>query len=313
MKIIFFGSGKFAVRVLEALHQGGRDVALVITQPDRKKGRHLLLSATPVKEYALTHQFKIFQPEDINAREAADVLKNERADIFVVVSFGKILSSEILAIPGILPLNIHTSLLPKYRGAAPVNRALIQGEKKTGVTFIKMNAHMDRGEIIFQKALRVFKEDDALTLDERLSRLAAEALNGVLDKIVMKKIAFKKQDESKATYAPLMEKKDGLINWENKGSQILDSFKGCRGWPGSFTFYRGKLLKVLEIAPGHKISQGAAGEIIDIRQDALEVACGKGSILIKEVLPESHHRMSAKSFCAGHPVKIGDKFGLFLP
>lgn len=309
MRIVFFGSGKFAVRILEALHQGRHVVALVVTQPDRKKGRHLHLSATPVKEYALLNHFKIFQPEDINAGEAGETLKKAAADIFVVVSYGRILSEEVLDFPGILSLNIHASLLPKYRGAAPINRALINGEKRTGVTFIKMNERMDRGEIIFQKALRIYKGDNALTLDERLSRLAAESINGVLDKISKKKFSLRKQNEQKATYAPLMEKKTGLINWKDKNFEIVNCFKGCRGWPGSFTFYNGRLLKVFELKSGKKLSRGAPGEIVDIREDALEVACGQGSILIKEVLPESHHRMSVKSFCAGHPVKIGEKFG----
>ncbi|MBI5873595.1 MAG: methionyl-tRNA formyltransferase [Candidatus Omnitrophica bacterium] len=309
MRITFFGSGKFAVTILEALHKHGHEIKLVVTQPDRKKGRHLHLSATPVKEYSLLNGFTIFQPADINSTDSIEILKKSDADLFIVVSYGRILCKAILALPGIMAVNIHASLLPKYRGAAPINRAIMNGDSVTGITFIRMNERMDEGGIIFQKALKIERDDNALTLDGKLSILAASHINSILDKIAAKKIRPKNQDDKKATYAPLMNKQEGLIHWEDPGEKIINNFRGCYGWPGTFTYYKGMLLKVTLLEKGRFRSSGSFGEILAAYDNLLEVACGKGSIVIKEVLPESHHRMSVKSFLAGHHVKIGEKLG----
>ncbi|HAJ56620.1 MAG TPA: methionyl-tRNA formyltransferase [Candidatus Omnitrophica bacterium] len=307
MKIVFFGSGKFAVTILEALHKYGHQIPLVVTRPDKKKGRHLHLSATPVKEYALLNDLPIFQPEDINDNSSHETLKNITADVFIVVSYGKILAKHILGLPSVMPINIHASLLPKYRGAAPINHALMAGERKTGTTFIKMNESMDKGDIIFQKAVKIDARDNAATLDEKLSRLSAKYINTVLKLTTKKRIRLKKQDSRKATYAPLMKKHIGLIQWDWPAEKIINYFRGCYGWPGSFTFYNSKLLKIFSLRKGKRRCHDIPGAIIQAQDDCLEVACGKGSIIIKEVLPESHHRMSVQSFLAGHHVKIGEK------
>ncbi len=307
MKIAFFGSGKFAVGILSALHSEGHTISIVVTQPDRKKGRHLHLTATPVKEYAVTNNLTLFQPNDVNSNDSVQTLEKIGAEIFVVVSYGRILSETVLAIPSTMAVNIHASLLPKYRGAAPINRALMAGEKLTGVTFIKMNRRMDEGDIIFQKSLKILKDDTCISLDEKLSRLASENVNLVLKKIAKGKIRLKKQNNKKAVYAPLMKKHDGLIHWEWSAEKILNYFRGCYGWPSSFTYYKGKLLKILSIEACKRRKKAQPGEILSLHNDFLEVACGKGSILIKEVLPESHHRMSVRSFLSGHHVAIGEK------
>jgi len=309
MKIIFFGSGKFAVKILETLHGGGFKVWLVVTQPDRKKGRHLRVGRTPVKEYALNNKLEIFQPEDINSPEAIDELKHKEADIFLVVSYGRILSENILKLPKLLPVNIHASLLPKYRGAAPINRALMKGEKITGITFIKMNELMDEGDIIFQKSLRIEPSDDAVSLDDKLSTLASESLAEVIGLIGKKGFEPKKQDSNEATYAPLMKKTDGLILWKDTSKQIIGNFRGCYGWPGSYTYYKNKILKVLSMEEAEYSQDAAPGQILEAKDNRLVVACGKGCIAIHEVLPESHKKMEVKSFLAGHDVKISEKLG----
>lgn len=310
MKIIFFGSGNFAVSVLKAMHAGGpQSVCLVVTQPDRKKGRHLHLTPTPVKEYALSHELKLFQPEDINGPASIEALKNERADVFVVVSYGRILSKEVLKVPRRMCVNIHASLLPKFRGAAPIARALMNGEQKTGVTFIKMNEKMDQGEVIFKKMIQVDKKDDVISLDKKLSELAAGHIVRILENIESGRIKLKKQNGKRATYAPLLVRQDGLVHWDSTPREILDRYRGCFGWPGSFTTYRGKLLKVFNMAVGRRKNAGRPGEIVRAEDNILEVACKNGTILIGEVLPESHNRMVVKSFLSGHQVKAGEFLG----
>lgn len=309
MKIVFFGSGKFAVKILEAAHNSDHDISLIVTQPDRKKGRHLQLQGTPVKEYAQDHNLMIFAPDKLNTLESLKILKKEKADLFLVVSYGKILSGEVLKIPKIMSVNIHASLLPKYRGAAPIAYALMKGEKKTGVTFIRMNERMDEGDIIFQKAIKIENDDNIFTLEEKLSGLASTFIKGVLSKIEKVGLKLKKQSRKEATYAPLIKKQDGLIQWDSKPDDIFNSFRATLGWPSSFTFFKGKILKVLDMEVGQRQHGGKPGEIIRLKDGGLEVACHGGTILIKEVLPESHHRMPVKSFLAGHNVKMGDRLG----
>ncbi|OIO35437.1 MAG: methionyl-tRNA formyltransferase [Candidatus Omnitrophica bacterium CG1_02_44_16] len=310
MKIIFFGSGKFAVSVLDAIKHSGaadRDVCLVVTQPDRKKGRHLSLGATPVKEYTLSHRWDIFQPEDINSASSVKTLNKYRADVFIVVSYGRILSKKALSLPKELCVNIHASLLPKYRGAAPIQWALIYGEIKTGVSFIRMNERMDEGDILYKKEINIDPLDRADTLEEKLAALASSNIDKVLRSIENNKLRSIQQNDKDSSNAPRIKKQDGLIHWDASSKRVYDSFRGCFGWPGSYCYYNGKMLKIIDMEPTQNTTTGKPGEIVDIKMDSLEVACRVGSILIKEVLPESHHKMTVKSFLAGHQIKISDK------
>lgn len=309
MKIVFFGSGKFAVKILETLVGSGQHVVLVVTQPDRKKGRHLHLTPTPVKEFASAAGLRIFQPENVNAPENIAVLKENPADIYLVVSYGRILSGEVLSSARLMPVNIHASLLPKYRGAAPINRALMDGVEKTGVTFIKMNEQMDQGDILFMKSLKISPADNVVSLDGKLSDLAALHADHVLKSIERGRAKTKKQIEKNASLAPLMKKSDGRIDWNKDQATVINQSRGCAGWPGVFTTFRGKLLKILEIRKGRSRSCGMPGQIIGMTHGTLEVACGRGSIIISQVLPESHVQMSVQSFLAGHEVQLGEFLG----
>jgi len=313
MKIIFFGSGHFAVNILKSLHMSGHGIAKVVTQPDRSSGRHLKLAKTPVKDWALSNNLCVFQPENINDNLNVEILKQEKADFFVVASYGQILSKKVLDLPRVMPVNAHGSLLPKYRGAAPIARALIAGEKKTGITFIKMNERMDQGDILFKKSILIEKNDNSVLLDKKLSELAARHVNDVLKKIARGKLKAIKQNNKAATYAPLMKKQDGRIQWNSSAIQVFNTFRGCFGWPGSFTFFRSRLLKIFDMELGRGKTKGAPGEIICAHEDVLEVACKTGSVRIHEVLPESHKRMSTRSFLIGHCVKAGDFFDAEIP
>ncbi len=310
LKIVFFGSGRFAVGILQAVRDAGARVELVVTQPDRKKGRHLQPAPTPVKEYGIKHRLEIFQPDNVNAAQNVAFLKDHGADVYVVVSYGRILRKEVLDLPTKLCVNIHASLLPKYRGAAPINRALISGATKTGVTFIKMNEAMDQGDIIFQRSLKIGPGDDALTLDDKLSKLAAGSVNRVLGMIIHGRLRLKKQDDRKASYAALMRKQDGLIDWTMSAGAIINQFRGCTGWPGTYTRLNGKIIKILEVRQtGRWRTKGSPGQVVRAHDNILEIACGKGRVAITQVLPESHRMMSVKSFLAGHPLKAGDLLG----
>lgn len=310
MKIIFFGSGLFAVESLKVLISSAQDVVLVITRPDVKQGRHLLMKGTPVKEYALLEGLQIFQPNDINDEKSQQILKNLQADVFIVVSYGRILRKSILDLAEKMAVNIHASLLPKYRGASPVNQALINGDFKTGITFIRMNERMDEGDIIFQEEINIEQTDNAVLLEAKLSRVAARSLNSVLRAIEENKISFKRQDEKLAKYAAILKKEDGLICWNKCAKDVMNHHRGYFGWPGSFTYFRGNILKILSLECGNQEGRNVLpGEIISIAPDYIEVACSCGTVLIKEVVPQAHKKMSVKSFLAGHKVLIGDIFG----
>lgn len=299
----------FAVEVLKHLSRACFDIALVVTQPDRKAGRHLQTAPTPVKTYALEHHVQVFQPEDVNAASAVSELMNVHPDIFLVVSYGRILSKAVLDIPAVMSINIHSSLLPKFRGAAPVNWALIRNEKKTGVTFIKMNEAMDEGDILAQKPVSIDVSDHARSLDEKLAKIAADMVNGVLEGVCHKRIKPRKQDHQKASTAPLICKKHGRIEWEKKAQEIYNNFRGCFGWPGSYTICHGKLLKILDMKIGKGLPKVRPGTVLKAQGNELEIACGQGSIIVSEVLPESHKKMPVSSFLAGHSVKQGDVLG----
>ncbi|MCM8801498.1 MAG: methionyl-tRNA formyltransferase, partial [Candidatus Omnitrophica bacterium] len=244
MKIIFFGSSQFGEPSLRAIVENNYKVICVVTQPDRKKARGLKSLPTPIKQVAMDLGFLVYQPERINTVEAVNFLKDLNADLFVVIAYGQILSEEILNIPKIFSLNVHASLLPKYRGAAPVNWAIIKGEKTTGITIIKMTEKMDAGPIIFQESIDILEQDDAVSLGQKLSLLSARLLIKTLRDIQKNNYQFIPQDEAKVCFAPRLKKEDGRINWDEPAIKINNLIRGCMGWPGAFTYYKGRRLKI---------------------------------------------------------------------
>jgi len=309
MKIVFFGSGSFAVPILTALQASRHDLVGIVTQPDRKKGRHLRLAPTPVKEEARASGATLLQPEDIRSACFLESLTAFEADIFVVVSYGCILPEEVLAVARKICVNVHASLLPKYRGAAPVQRALMAGESRTGVTFIRMNRYMDRGDILLKKTTRITTADTAVLLDARLAHMAAESLPGLLARIDHGSVRPVKQDERKATYAAKLKKEDGRLDWSLTNREVFNRHRGCSGWPGSFATFRGKRLNITELSLGKNTRRDTPGLIVKTLPDALEVACGKGTVLIKEVTPESQPKMSAYRFISTFQVQEGEILG----
>ena len=310
MNIVFFGTSEFALGVLHRLIESKHKVLAVVTQPDAPKGRSLKISPPPTKVLAQTKNISVYQPLDASSKDSVAYLKKLNADIFVVVAFGQILKKEVLEIPKIYSLNIHGSLLPKYRGAAPTNWAIINQDKTSGVTIIKMNEKMDEGDIILKKEIAVDNEDTNITLSEKLSDLGADALMEAIELIESGKIKFIKQDDSTATYAPKLKKKDGRINWDEPALVIHNKVRGLLPWPGAYTYFKGKIFKILKTEVSAEAPESAKnGEVIEIIKDkGIRVKTGKGSLLIQYVQIEGKKAIDSGAFLRGHKITPGFVF-----
>ena len=312
MKIIFFGSAQFAVPCLRALRESAHTVLCVITQPDKKKGRGLHLEGTPVKDCAQKAGMQVYQPVSVNSPESVRLLRSFDADLFVVVAYGQILSQEVLDIPKLFAVNAHASLLPLYRGAAPINWALIRGEHITGVTIMKVIHKMDAGPVISAQELAIDVNDDDSTLEEKLSLLAAGALVKSITDIERNTYSLDAQDESKATFAPKLKKQDGLIDWNKPAREIAHLVRGCIVWPGAFTHYKGKLVKIYkaQVVPQIPVSgHPLPGQIKKISKENIIVSAGDNDLLIEELQIEGKRRMGVEEFIAGHKMSAGDRLG----
>ncbi|MBU1913494.1 MAG: methionyl-tRNA formyltransferase [Candidatus Omnitrophica bacterium] len=302
MKIIFFGSSNFAVSILEELAKN-ENIVLAVTQPDRQKGRSLKVAPTAVKLKAEGLGIKVFQPQKINTKESIEVLKKFNADLFIVVSFGQILSKAVLSLPKLYCLNIHASLLPKYRGAAPINWAIAKGEKETGVTIMRMNEKMDEGDTAIRGTLPITDQDDAIILSEKLSIKGAELLLEAVRLVKDNKIEFTVQDNKKASYAPKLKKQDGCINWNLSAEEISCHIRAFAPWPGCFTYLDKKILKICKARPEIEKSvhlPSEHGTIVEFNKKGMFVRTGKGVLSIQELQLEGSRRMTAEEFIAGH-------------
>lgn len=313
MNIVFFGSDRFAVPALSQIISSSHKITCVVTQPDRLKGRGLALSCTEVKKIAQAYNISVYQPENINRQERVEFLRGLNPDMFVVVAFGQILSRPVLEIPRIMTINLHASLLPKYRGAAPVNWALIKGETQTGVSIIKMNERLDEGPIILQRSLEIEDSEDAQSLQDRLSVLGADLLLEALDSIQDNRYSLIIQQEKDATPAPKLKKGDGLIRWDKSARDINNLIRGCAGWPGAFSYYQSKILKIHRArrTSGNQdigISE-LPGEILRVSKEEIIVATAEGNLDIEEMQLEGKRRMTAQEFISGHRISVGERLG----
>lgn len=313
MKIVFFGSSEFAVPSLERLLESSHEVQAVVTQPDREKGRHLNVQGTPVKEIALKKRLKIFQPENLKGPEIRESLSSLSADLFVVAAFGQILPGDILKIPKLYSINLHASLLPKYRGASPINRAIVKGEKKTGLTVIRMNEKMDAGDIMLKRSVEIEAEDTSGSLGLRLSQLGAILLLDAIRFITEDRINFKKQNEKQASFAPPLKKEDGLIDWQKSADEINNMVRGFLPWPSAYTFLNNKVLKIRKSAAAPYYHKPEPGKIVDIQKGSFSVVCAKDALLVSELQLEGGKRMDAASFLRGHKLEAGTFLGKTSP
>lgn len=312
MKIVFFGSANFAVPSLEALLATHHELCCVVTQPDRQKGRGLHLEGTAVKEIAVRNNLKIFQPERINSPESIKCLNELKPELFVVLAYGQILSEKLLSVPKILAINAHASLLPKYRGAAPINWALIKGEKKTGLTVIKMVKEMDAGPIILEKPVNIGSEETFTGLEEKLSETAAILILEALDKIENKTYLLRQQDESKATFAPKLKKDLGRIDWERSAAEIVNLVRGSLPWPGAYTYYKKKFLKIHKAQVSSepaRLKDFSCGQVLAVLKARIDIASGDGIVSVKELQIEGKRKMNPAEFISGHKISVGEKLG----
>jgi len=310
MKIIFFGTNQFAVISLEALCNSRHELSAVVTQPDKKRGRGLKLAFPPVKVFAEKRSLKVYQPPLLKEESFIREISKISPDLLIVVSYGKILPKEVLDIPEIYAINLHASLLPKYRGAAPINWAIINGETETGITIIKMNEYMDRGDILTSRKVKIEPEDTAGSLSDRLARIGADSLLETIELIEKDKAVQLSQDDRAATFAPRIKKDDARIDWSKTSVEISNFIRGMNPHPGAFTYIGEKLIKIwktrsLSVPEGYN-----AGEIVDLKKEqGIVVSTAKGCLLITELQLEGKKRMEAVEFLRGHNLRVGQKLG----
>jgi methionyl-tRNA formyltransferase len=271
------------------------------------------LQGTVVKDLAQEAGIRSYQPQNINDDAAISYLREFKADLFIVVAYGQILSSRILDIPKIFSINVHASLLPKYRGAAPINWVIIKGETTTGVTVIRITRRMDAGPIIMQRKIDIAEDDTAASLEEKLANLGSQVLIESLEAIEAKTVTLSPQNEKEVTFAPKLKKGDGQINWNKSSQEIYNLIRGCVGWPGTFTYYKGRLLKIYKAricpTPFSPTFPFTNGQVIKVSEEGLVVATGKGGIIIEELQMEGKRRITAGEFIAGYKIYAGDKLG----
>ncbi|MFV9644882.1 MAG: methionyl-tRNA formyltransferase [Desulfobacterales bacterium] len=305
IQIIFMGTPDFAVPALNALHKDKYDVVLVVTQPDRPKGRGREPVSPPVKETAVHLGYDVIQPASIKTDEFANNVIRLKPDMFVVSAFGHILPKRILDLPKIGALNIHASLLPKYRGAAPIQWAIINGEKETGVTTMLMDEGMDTGDILFTSKIQISPDDTSATLHNRLADLGAALLIKTLKAIEADNINPIPQDHTLATYAPMLKKKDGHIKWKMAADKLEAFIRGMTPWPGAFTFCKNTRLKIFSSAPIIIPVDKTPGTVLKGFPDELRIATGKGALSILEIQGESGKRLLIKDFLRGFKLPVG--------
>ncbi len=306
-RIIFMGSPEFAIPSLESLYEK-EDVIAVVTQPDKPKGRGLKKSPCPVKAWALSKNLKILDPPKIKNLEFINTIKSLKPDLIVVCAYGKILPKEILEIPKFGCWNIHASLLPKYRGASPINWAILEGEKETGITIMIMEEGLDTGPILLQKKIDISEKDTAITLAQKLSLLGKEAILEAID--LHKKGLLKPtpQPEDGISYAPIIKKEDGFFTFEEPADLIERKVRAFLPWPVAHTYFKNKLLKVFSAEAVDLTHDKIPGTILKINKEGILVTASKGAILLKEVQLEGKKKMSAYEFACGRRLKKGDLF-----
>jgi methionyl-tRNA formyltransferase len=307
MKIVFMGTPQAAVPSLERLLDAGHEIAAVYTQPDRPSGRGKKIVFAPVKQVALEHDLSVFQPTNIKTDEALETFRSHAADVAVVVAYGRILPASFLTAYPHGAINVHFSLLPKYRGAAPVNWAIVNGEVETGVTTMQMDSGLDTGAILMQRATDIGDEETAVDLMTRLSELGAELLSETLAELDV--LRPRPQDSSLATYAPIMKREDGLVDWQMPARDIANRVRGFQPFPTTFTFYGSTRMTIWQARCEEISVDCAAGQIVDAKGDNLVVACGGGTALrVLELQPEGKRRMTARDVVNGFSIKAGERF-----
>ena len=305
MRILFMGTPEFAVEQLKRLVETGHEICGVFTQPDKPKNRGMKMTFSPVKEYALTHGLEVYQPTKMRDGNALAIVRELQPELIVVAAYGRILPEDILTLPPFGSINVHSSVLPKYRGAAPINWAILDGQKETGVTIMYMTGDLDAGDIVCSKKTDIMPDEDAQELTHRLALLGADALKDAIEKIADGTAVRTPQDHSASTYAPMLSKDLSPMDWTRSAQALHDQVRGLIPWPCASMELGGKKVKVFKTRMGGEIN-AAAGTILTAGKQGLEIACGDGhSLWILELQAEGGKRMMSADYLRGHPVEIG--------
>jgi len=316
MRIVFAGSGTFGLPALRALVDGGQDVVLVVTQPDRPAGRGRAVRMGPIKRFARERGIEVFQPEDVNARASVRRIRAAGPDLLLVIAYGQILGRALLRAPTYGAVNLHASLLPKYRGAAPINWAIIHGETETGLSVIAMTEEMDAGDILGQRATSIGPDETAGDLHDRLAELGARLVTEVVREIPLDEVERRRQNPTQATLAPRLTKSDGRVDWQRDAQDVYNRIRGVTPWPGAFTFLptSGRKKRPLRVVIDRAALSPTAprkagpGEVLAAGPDGIDVACARGALRILELTPAGKRRMPAGEFLNGHRLAPGDRF-----
>ena len=305
MRVIFMGTPDFSVGILEEILAAGHEVVLVVTQPDKPKGRGKAMQYSPVKEAALAHGLEVYQPKKIREAECVEYLRSYQPDIMVVAAFGQILSKEVLDMPRYCCLNVHASLLPKYRGAAPIQWAVINGDKVSGVTTMRMDTGIDTGDMIDKTEVILAEDETGGSLFDRLAEAGAKLCVASMKKIEDGTAVYTKQDETKATHVGMIEKRFGRINWKLGAVEIERLIRGLNPWPSAYTYVDGKMLKIWKASVIDGGDPKKAGCIIKADGKNLQIQTGDGILAVEELQLEGKKRMPAADFLRGYTILEG--------
>jgi methionyl-tRNA formyltransferase len=311
MNVVFMGSPEIVVPSLKAVMESPHRVVGVVAQPDKPVGRGLEMHSPSLAGFAKEKGLPLFQPASIRKNpEFLETLRSLKPDVIAIAAYGQILPKEILDLPPHGCINVHFSLLPKYRGAAPLQWALINGDEDTGVTIFRLkDGTVDSGPILMQKKVMVHDEDNADILGKRLAVIGAELLIETLDGLADGSLEAVPQNDRLATRAPMLKKEDGHVDWTRKAKAVWGQIRGMTPWPGAFTSLKGKRLKIHAAELVDHPKKGEPGEILEVTDDGLQVACGQGSLLIKDLQLEGGKRLAAAVFLKGHPLAPGERLG----
>jgi methionyl-tRNA formyltransferase len=309
VRVVFLGSGAFAIPSFEALFAAGHDVAALVTQPDKEKGRGRSLAPPPLKPVAEARGVPVLQPRRVREPEAQAALRAFAPDVQVVVAYGQILPRDVIEIPRLGTINVHASLLPRYRGAAPIQWAILRGETQTGVSTMHIDAGLDTGPVLLQRPLAIGPDETAGELEPRLARLGAEALVETLAGLASGSLTARPQDPARATLAPILHKEDGRLDWSRDPAALARQVRGLNPWPGAFALWNGARLGVWRARARAEAAPTVPGQLLGRDGDALLVACGGGALALLEVQPEGRRRMSGAAFSLGARPEPGATFG----
>lgn len=305
LRIIFMGTPEFAVPSLRLLIENNESVVAVVTQPDRPKGRGRKLSPSPVKVLAQQAGIDVLQPTKVKTAEFLDLLRSYQPDVILVAAYGRILTPEVLSLPRLGCINVHGSILPKYRGAAPIQVAILRGEREAGVTIMQMDSGLDTGDMLLVGSLPISDQDTSASLIPRLAELGGSLLLQALGLLAKGQLKPKKQDDSQATLAPPLTKEDGVIQWQNSAFAISCQIRALDPWPNAYTMLQGKKIKLFCPSVITEANPGQPGVIVSADKKGLVIACGQNQILIAEIQADGGKRMPVHAFLLGHPLPVG--------